>query len=150
MWPSERFAELADKLIEDGKKVIFIDSKANEQVVSDIISMMKYKDDAINFAGKFSVKQATEVINNCDTIVATDSGMAHISAAQGVKTIVLFGCNSYKLWGPYGKGNISIAKYKKGCPYIDNINRKLIPDKLTKEQLSCMDAITVKDVYDKI
>jgi ADP-heptose:LPS heptosyltransferase len=70
--------------------------------------------------------------------------------AMGVKTITLFGPNSNKLWGPYGKGNISIAKYKKGCPFIDNTNRKLIPDILTEKQKTCMDAISVQDVYKRI
>lgn len=145
MWPIDNFAKLGDELIRKfGAKVIFVDSKGNKPVVKEIQALMDEK--SINTAGDFSVKQAAEMLRRCKVVVSNDSGMMHVSAAMGTKTIGLFGPNTPALWAPYGKGNVSIWKPKKGCPFIDNTKAELAPENLTKEQITCMDAITVDDV----
>lgn len=147
-WSSENFAKLADELIEKKMKVVFLDSKDNKPVIDKI--KQKMRNTAIDASGLFSVKQASELISRCNVFVSNDSGLMHISAAMGIKTIGLFGPNTPVLWAPYGKGNVSLFKPKKGCPYLDNTNPELIPKCLTKEQLTCMDAITVSDVLHAI
>jgi len=148
MWPPERYAELADFLIERANmKVVFIDSPSNKKTINYIISKMRNRPLVVT---SFSLKQSAEFIRCCDLMIANDSGMMHVAAAMGTRTIGLFGVNTPTIWAPYGKENVSIFKPKKGCPYLDNINRKLIPKKLTIDQLTCMDAITVKDVVDEI
>jgi heptosyltransferase-2 len=145
MWPIENFAKLADELIKKhDAKIIFIDSKINKSMIEKIQKHMLGH--SINAAGIFNVKQAAELIKNCNMFVSNDSGLMHISAAMGTKTIGLFGPNTPVLWAPYGKGNVSIFKPKKGIPYLDNTKRELVPKKLTKEQLTVMDKIEVDDV----
>ncbi len=145
MWPMERFAELADELvIRKNAKIVFIDSKGNRKLINKIQKLMK--EESINAAGELNIKQSAELMRKCSIFISNDSGPMHMAAAMGTKTIGLFGPNTPKLWGPYGKHNISIWKPKQGCPYIDNTKRELIPAKLTKNQLTCMDAISVDDV----
>ncbi len=149
IWPVHRFAALADRIIEKyNAKIIFIDSKSSIPLIHRIESIMKHK--AISAADEFGsnskIKQSAELIKRCNVMISNDSGPMHIAAAQGVKTIGLFGPNTPVLWGPYGKGNIALFKPKKGVPYIDNTKRNLIPKILTKEQLKAMEAISVNDV----
>ncbi len=153
MWPIENFAALGDELIEKyNAKIIFIDSKSNENVVRKIQDLMKNK--SISSLDKFgsysSIKKTAELMKHCDIIISNDSGPMHISASMGTKTIGLFGPNTPVLWGPYGKGNISIWKPKKGCPFIDNTNPDLTPKNLTIDQMTCMDAISVEDVMNAV
>ena len=145
MWPLEKVAELSDILIEKHHaKIIFIGANSDKELVNKIRSMVK--GEAIDASGLFTVKQSAELIRNCNIVISNDSGMMHVAAAMGTKTIGLFGPNTPKLWAPYGKHNISIFKPKKGCPFIDNTDPNLTPKHLTHEQMTCMDAITVNDV----
>jgi len=148
-WPTKRFAELADKLIRNGKKIIFIDSADNEDVVRSIMAKM-HEINFIDATKWFNLKTNVELAKRCNVMICCDSGFSHIVASMNVKVITLFGVNTPVIWAPYGKGNVSIFKPKKGCSYLDNTNRHLVPKKLTKSQLTCMDAITVNDVLRKI
>jgi heptosyltransferase-2 len=41
-------------------------------------------------AGRCSIRQAAEVIRNCDAMIAADSGPAHVASAVGTPVAVLF------------------------------------------------------------
>ena len=149
MWPIEKVAAFADTVVKKHKaKIIFIDAKSNKELIEKIQGMMKEK--SISAAGLFSVKQSAALLHHCDIVVSNDSGLMHIAAAEGVKTIGLFGPNTPTLWGPYGKNNIALIGKKAGCPYMDNTSKHLLPNQLTEDQLTCMDAISVKEVLDAV
>ncbi|MEK6887005.1 MAG: glycosyltransferase family 9 protein [Nanoarchaeota archaeon] len=149
MWPLKKLAELSDILIKVHKaKIIFIGTKADKSLVGEITSNMTGK--TIDATGQTSVKQAAELTRNCNIVISNDSGTMHISAAMGTKTIGLFGPNTPLLWAPYGRNNTFVFKPKKGCPFMDNKNPELTPTHLTKDQETCMDAISVNDVLDAV
>jgi heptosyltransferase-2 len=110
-WKEENFAEVADYLIEKKKaKIILIGTHAERIVSNNINIHIKHKDKVINLTGKTNLHEAIALIEKCDLFIANDSGPMHISAAQGVKTIGLFGPNTPIRFGPYGKCNIGIRK----------------------------------------
>lgn len=153
MWPADNFAELADELIKKHKaKIIFIDSKSNLKLIKKIQSMMSERSISAveEFGSMKDIKKSAELMKSCGIVISNDSGPMHIAAAMGTKTIGLFGPNTPKLWAPYGKNNIALWKPKKGCPFMDNTKPELIPRKLTKEQMTCMDAIKVDDVLNAV
>jgi heptosyltransferase III len=45
---------------------------------------------AMALAGRCSIRQAAEVIRNCDAMIAADSGPAHVASAVGTPVAVLF------------------------------------------------------------
>ena len=75
----------------------------------------------------------------------------HIAAAQGTKTIGLFGPNIPERFGPYGKGNVSIYK-KYSCKFSPciNVHKGQVPDclyaKNSNDYQKCMKAITIDEV----
>ncbi|MBN2420929.1 glycosyltransferase family 9 protein [Candidatus Woesearchaeota archaeon] len=149
MWPAEKFAKLADELAQKRKaKILFIDSNGNKKIIEKIRSLMisESLSSVDEFGSPKNLKKSAELAGRCDVVISNDSGMMHIAAAQGAKTIGLFGPNTPNLWAPYGKNNAVVFKPKTGCPYMENKSRDLLPKKLTKEQLTCMDAISVNDV----
>ena len=144
MWYEDRFANLADKLIKENKaKILFIDGPSNRDVVSSIISQMKEKSNV--FEPKFKLQETFYLISKCSIFISNDTGPMHIAAAQGCKTIGLFGPNTPVLWGPYGKNNISIYKTKLS-PCIEN--DKGIAPNINREEY--MGPITVNDVYNAV
>ncbi|MCX7661790.1 MAG: hypothetical protein N2Z79_03800, partial [Candidatus Omnitrophica bacterium] len=63
-WPVERYAELADKLIEKyGFKVLIISGKDDINIADRLQSLMRYP--VINLAGKTSLSQLTSLLKRC-------------------------------------------------------------------------------------
>src|SRR5690349_4074222 len=88
-WPSERFAALADRLIESRRRVLLIGSKDELNVSEDVVRRMQNQ--PVMLTGKTSLDQITAVLDRADLIVTNDTGPAHIGAALGRPTIVIFG-----------------------------------------------------------
>src|SRR4026209_1985726 len=88
-WPAERFAALADRLIESQRRVLLIGSKDELDVSDDVVRQMKNR--PVVLTGKTSLDQITAVLDRADLIVSNDTGPAHIGAALGRPTIVIFG-----------------------------------------------------------
>ena len=146
MWPVEKMAELADKIIEKyHAKVIFIDSPANRKIVYEITNLMKNKP---VIALELSVREVFNLIERCNAYISNDTGPMHIAAAQGVRTIGLFGPNTPTLWAPYGKGNISIYQPPWCSPCIDNA-KGIMPKCYNKIYQKCMKDISVEAVMAK-
>ena len=88
-WPAERFAALADRLIDSQRKVLLIGSKDELGVTEDVVRRMQKR--PVVLTGKTSLDQITAVLDRADLIVTNDTGPAHIGAALGRPTIVIFG-----------------------------------------------------------
>jgi heptosyltransferase II len=99
----------------------------------------------LNSVGVFTLKETFYLISKCTVFVSNDTGPMHIAAAQGIRTIGLFGPNTPVLWAPYGKGNIAIYKTKLE-PAIQN--DKGIFKKGGREEY--MGPVTVDDVFDAV
>lgn len=48
----------------------------------------------VNMCGETSLREAAEIMANCSAVVAIDNGLAHVAAALGVPTVVMFGATS--------------------------------------------------------
>ncbi|HNQ68870.1 MAG TPA: glycosyltransferase family 9 protein [Bacteroidales bacterium] len=144
MWFEDRFAELADLIITElDCRVLFIDSDKNRKVTEKIMSLMKCE--AINTIGEFNLKETFSLISKCRIFISNDTGPMHIAAAQGCKTIGLFGPNTPVLWAPYGDGNIAIYKTKLE-PCIQN-DKGVFKN---KNRMGYMGPIEVDDVFNTV
>ncbi len=104
-WPSkkcdpEKFAEIADSIVNKfNAKILIIWGPADKAEAEEIKSLM------INesvFAPPTSIRQMAALIEECDILIANDSGPMHISTAVGTPTLSLHGPTDPKLQGPYG------------------------------------------------
>lgn len=147
MWDKNNFAKLADNLIMKYKaKVMFIGGESEEELCEEIIESAQNKKEIINAVNKFSLKESCALIEKCRLFVSNDTGPMHIAAAQGVKTIGLFGPNTPVLWKPYGEQNIAVYKNVECSPCILN-DKGIFPECLRKsDKYLCMRLITISDV----
>ncbi|MCM8791800.1 MAG: lipopolysaccharide heptosyltransferase II [Candidatus Omnitrophica bacterium] len=139
-WPPERFAEVADRLIEKYNFKVFIVAGIKDKEISKmVLKNMKYK--AIDLAGKLSLSQLVSLLRKCQLFISNDSGPVHISSAIGVPVVSIFGRNQRGLsplrWGPLGKYSRVIHK-EVGC-------RECLAHKCIKGFL-CLKVISVEDV----
>ena len=144
IWPNERFAEAADRLIEKyGFKVLLITGPKDIVLAQNVIKHMHYP--AINLSGRTSVSQLASVLKRCRLFISNDSGPVHIASAVGTPVISIFGRNQKGLsptrWGPTGK-NDRILHKEVGC--IECLAHNCIKD------FACLKAITVDDVLNTV
>jgi len=140
IWPSERFAEAADKLIDKyGFKVLLISGPKDINLAGKVIKNLRHP--AVNLAGKTSVSQLASVFKRCRLVISNDSGPVHIASGVGVPVISIFGRNQKGLgparWGPRG-GKDRILHKDVGC--IECLAHNC------RKDFACLKAITADDV----
>ncbi len=156
MWPFDRYAELCDELIDKYKAKIIFTGDVNEiDLIDSVQKNMDNKNSTINAAGKISLNQLFYLISKCDLFIGNDAGPMHIAAAQGAKTIGLFGPNLPVRFGPYGKGNIGLYKgYNCEFSPCINVHKGQVPDCLypkdSNDYQKCMKNISVNDVLREV
>lgn len=88
-WPAERYAELSDRLSESGATVVLIGSPAESDVAAEVGAHVSRQ--PIMLTGETTVAQMVALISIADALVTNDTGAAHIGAATGTPTLVIFG-----------------------------------------------------------
>ena len=156
MWPYDRYGELCDEIIIRHKaRIVFIGSAGESELIDSIRRIMEKKDNTINSAGKITLNQLFCLIRKCSLFIGNDAGAMHVAAAQGVKTIGLFGPNLPVRFGPYGKDNIGIYKgYNCEFSPCINVHKGEVPNCLypkdSNNYQKCMKNISVDDVLKEV
>jgi heptosyltransferase-2 len=89
-WPAERYAALADLLIERaGADVALIGSRDEEDVSREVAGLMRHR--PLVLTGRTELAEAVAVLSLTDVLVTNDTGPAHIAAALDRPTLVIFG-----------------------------------------------------------
>ena len=88
-WPVDAYAELADRLIESGFAVVLVGSPHEAEVSNEVSTRARHQ--PIVLTGKTTVAEVVALINIAELLVTNDTGPAHIGAALGTPTLVIFG-----------------------------------------------------------
>jgi len=140
IWPNERFAEVADRLVEKYGFKVFIVAGPKDIVIAQNVTR-HMRNAAINLAGKTSIGQLASLLKRCQLFISNDSGPVHIASAVGAAVISIFGRNQKGLspirWGPVGLKD-KILHREVGC--IECLAHNCI------KEFACLKAITVDDV----
>jgi heptosyltransferase-2 len=90
-WPTEYFATLADRLIEELGATVLISASPRERRIVDAISRsMKHAPVDLLACGS-TLGALKEIVRRCDLMVTNDTGPRHIAAAFDVPVVTLFG-----------------------------------------------------------
>jgi ADP-heptose:LPS heptosyltransferase len=96
-WPKERFRELASKVVGDGLRLVWIEGEADREVVA---SLSAATESAV--ARDLPLKVLAALLAQGRGFVGNDSGVTHLAAAAGARTLALFGPTDAAQWGPRG------------------------------------------------
>ncbi|HSS21162.1 MAG TPA: lipopolysaccharide heptosyltransferase II [Pyrinomonadaceae bacterium] len=89
-WPAERYAALADRLIEElDAEVLLIGSPAEMEVSREVLGRMRNQ--PVLLTGKTDLAKLVAILSLVDLLVTNDTGPAHIASALGRHTLVIFG-----------------------------------------------------------
>src|SRR5436305_7970541 len=89
-WPAERFAALADSLVErSGAEVVLIGAGEELDVSEEVARRMRKR--PVVLTGRTDLGQTVAVLSVADLLVTNDTGPAHVAAAVGCPVVVIFG-----------------------------------------------------------
>ena len=136
-WPAEAYAALADRLIEDRRNVVLIGSKDEIDVTNEVAQRTRHR--PVVLTGKTTLDQITAVLGLVDLVVTNDTGPAHIAAALGCPTIVIFGPTNPLTTRPFSP-KAEIIRHPPDCAPC------MLRDCPIDHR--CMTAITVDEVFE--
>lgn len=140
IWSAERFAQVADKLIDEFKvKVAVVAGPDDVDISKGLINLMRSS--CIDATGKTTVSQLASLLRRCCLFISNDSGPVHIATAVGVPVVAIFGRKqpglSPRRWGPTGKNDIILHK-DVGCD-------QCLAHRCQKG-FACLQAVSVEEV----
>ncbi|MDI6851086.1 MAG: lipopolysaccharide heptosyltransferase II [bacterium] len=136
-WGEENFIELANILAKRGVKSVILGSKGDVER-SRIFNGINF----VNLTGKTSLWEAAEIARNSLAFIGGDSGLTHLSAIVGARTIAIFGPTPVSWTSPIGK-DVTIFYKKLICSPCE---KRECPLK-TKE---CMKSVKPGEVFEVI
>ncbi len=105
-WPSKRFAELADRLATRLSAPIWLTAGPGEQTqVEEVVAAMSQP---ARIVSPPDLTALVEVLAGARLVVAGDTGPAHLAAATGVPTVVLFGPKDPAVHAPRGAHVVTV------------------------------------------
>jgi len=137
MWFPERFAAVADKLINDFSARVMLFGSGGDSERTTLVQQHS-KNDLIDMAGKTSLKEAIALIARCNLFISNDSGLMHLAGALDIPLVAIFGSTNPVTTSPVGEKSIVIHKDVSCSPCL----KKECPT-----DFRCMDLIGIDDVY---
>ena len=138
-WPAASFAEVADRLQQEGcGAVVMIGGPDERADVAAVSGMMKTP--AINLAGATTVGLLPALLSRASLLITNDSGPMHIAAAVGTAVVALFGPTSAVRTGPYGVGHRVLATEISCRPCLSRTCQNPV-------QLECLTRISHEQVF---
>lgn len=141
-WPYEKFARLADILVENtNATIVFTGSEDEIELNKKIINNMKHQNHAVSVAGEFSLIEFCSLVKKFDYFIGNNSGPIHIAAIQDVPTLGIYSGVAYmQEWAPIGKKFLVVSK-NMDCSPCYYAHREQCPE------LPCLNRISPYDVY---
>lgn len=146
-WEKEKFIELGKKILAENTDArLIISGSPSERADAEDICKQIGSDKAVSFAGKTSLRGLLVLYTLSDVLVTNDSGPGHFSALTNIRTIILFGPETPKLFGPISPNAQVIWKELACSPCVSILNHRFSPC----NNNVCMKSISVQEVYEAV
>lgn len=89
-WPIEHYAELANKLNDQGVQVWILGSEKDNAAAVTISQGNK----AVNLCGKTRLEDSIDLLSVCKVAITNDSGLMHIAAAVNIPLVAIYGSST--------------------------------------------------------
>ena len=137
-WPAESFAEVADRLQQEGAGPVMLLGGPDERAAGAAITG-QMKTPVIDLTGATTVGLLPALLSKASLLITNDSGPMHIAAAVGTPVVALFGPTSALLTGPYGAGHSVLTGNVPCQPCFSRTCRNVLP-------LECLRTVSPQQV----
>jgi lipopolysaccharide heptosyltransferase III len=140
---AHRWRELAEALTAQGFAVVVTggreDVGRSEAFALDCRSLAR---PVVSGAGRFSIREALDVLARSRGVVSVNTGTMHLAAAVGAPTVALNGPTAERRWGPLGERSLSVNSTYDGCGYLN------LGSEYDSRREDCMRGISVEQVLE--
>jgi len=141
-WPPEHWRELLGRtIVEHDARIVLVGSAQDTVAVRRITEGLPWPG-VLDCTGRLTLAETAALIERADLFVGGDSGPAHLAAAVGAPTIVLFsGTNRARQWKPTGP-HVRVLRHEVACspchrarcPWTDHpCMRRIAPEAVLAE-----------------
>jgi ADP-heptose:LPS heptosyltransferase len=140
-WFPERYEELVTRILEANLGQVVLMGTELEKTLWPGPKISGGK--LVDLRGKTRISDLPILFDASQLFVGNDSGPAHIAAAQGLSTVVLFsGTNDYRLWHPW-TARLYLIRHEVECSPCEERFCVL-------GHHDCMEKVTAADVFEKV
>jgi heptosyltransferase-2 len=138
-WPSERYAILANQVIErHGGGVILLGDASERELNFGISNDISFP--VLDLTGRLDLDGMAAVMQLCDAVISNDNAPMHLAVSVGTPTVGIFGPTAARNSGPYGSQHRAVQAhiYCGPCARIGG--------PMADCGAACIKRITVKDL----
>jgi ADP-heptose:LPS heptosyltransferase len=146
-WPSLRYVELAQRLLERYPDLFIgftgapAEAPANNRLADEVGSCR-----VVQLAGKTTLRQLLVLYTRSDVLVTNDSGPAHFASMTPIRVVTLFGPETPALFAARSPNATALWAGIACSPCVNAYNNR---QSVCRNNL-CMQAITVDDVFTEV
>ncbi len=107
-WLPAHFAKVAETLCDDNISLILIGAKTDMPIIQAVIDHLAIP--YHNWAGELSLMQIGALGRMARVYIGNDTGLTHLVAGAGGKTVMILGPSSPKRYAPYSPNALAIWK----------------------------------------
>jgi heptosyltransferase III len=144
-WSSHSFAALSQKLIDQGKCLVFTSGPDPDEraIVEEIVRSLP-NESICNLAGIISLQELAVLIEQCSAMLCVDSVPFHMASALMAPVVALFGPTSEITWGPWMNPFARVVVSAMSCRpcYLDGCGGS--------KMCECLNAISIEKVLSEL
>jgi len=138
-WGEEKFARLAYLIVSSGANVVLLGARDEIEISAQVAALATA--DIIDLTGKTDLAAASALLAEIDLFVSNDMGLAHLAAAVGTKTLVIFGPTNEVTTRPFASNAAVIREEVECSPCMLRV---------CPIDHRCMTRISPATVYDRV
>lgn len=109
-WPAENFGRVILELKQQFPGLVVISFGVNaERPDADTVCRMGSHVRWVDGIGRLTIRQSLALLKRCDLVISGDTGIMHLAAAVGTKTLSIFGPTSSQRLAPSYNGSVTIS-----------------------------------------
>jgi len=144
-WLSERFTDVARRLVDEDNAEILLFGDAREREITTPIAKA-IGSSVIDLGGQLTLMETACAMAHCDVVLCNDTGLMHLASALGKKIVAIFGPTTKELGFFPLAPNSQVIQVDLKCRPCSHVGSRKCP----KGHFRCMRDITVDSVYEAV
>lgn len=112
-WPARRFAAVADRIAQAGLRVVLTGTEGERGLVASVAAMMRQQ--PLDLCGRTDLWTLGALLSSARVLVCNDTGLSHVAAALGTRSVVVACGSETGRWAPLDTGRHRVLWRDMAC-----------------------------------
>ena len=140
-WPTDRWIALGTAVSSTVERILITGGRNETRRTRALVEQMVANGiSATDMSGKFTLPELTDLLAASRFVVSVNTGVAHLAALAGARTVSLEGPTPAVRWAPLGPRVRTVTTAYERCGYLD------LGFEYDGQRLDCMEGISVDAV----